>query len=451
MDRQRLFGRMSRRQFLHRAGVAGAAMAGLGLARTAGAAPAARGIPTVLRGASAVELSYFYPIGVAGPLSKIMQGMVDAFNAAHPDIRVKASFTGSYVDTTTKVVTQVQANNPPDVAVMLATDLQSLIDLNAIIPVGDLKPSGDETFDPKDYYPAFFQDTQLDGKTWSVPFQRSTPVLYYNKDAMQKADLDPTKPPQTWDDLVSDSKKIMSAKAAKWGVEIPTSGTAYWLFQSLAIEAGQDLNGADRTHVNFDTPAATEALTWLVDLSTKYGVMPKGVLDWSAAPTDFSSGNTAFLYHSTGSLAAILQQAKFQVGTAFLPKDKQYGVNTGGGNIYIFKKIPVAHQQAAWTFALWMTSPDQAAKWAIQTGYVPVRISATDTSDWKAYIAKTPQAETAIDQLKYAHAELTAHQSSQIQRFMSDAVQAAVAGQKSPAAALKQAQQQADAILKQYR
>ena len=450
MDEQRINSRtrVSRRQMLRGAAIAGAALGTARLAGTVSAAPRSAGAPVLLRGA-ATELSFFYPVGVAGPLAKLMQGMVDDFNKANPDIKINASFTGSYVDTTTKVQTAVQAKNPPDCAVLLATDLQTMLDLKAIVAVSDLKAGPD--FDPKDYQPAFFQDTQAQGKTWSVPFQRSTPVLYYNKDAVQKAGGDPAKPPQTWTDLVDVSKKVMSSNAAKWGVEFPTSGTAYWLFQCLAIQAGEDLNGEDHTHVNFDTAAATDALTWLVGLSKTEKVMPTGVIDWASVPTDFASGNTAFAYHSTGSLASILSQAKFQVGTAIMPKDKQFGTNTGGGNIYIFKDAPQDHQAAAWTFAQWMTAPAQAARWSIATGYVPVRISATKTAEWTAYVAKTPQATTAIDQLQYAKPELTAHQSAQIQKFMSDAVQSAVAGQKQPADALKLAQQQADAILKQYR
>jgi sn-glycerol 3-phosphate transport system substrate-binding protein len=441
--------RMSRRQMLRGAGIAGAALGAARLAGAVSAAPRAAAGPIFLRGQGTTELSFFYPVGVAGPLAKLMQGLVDDFNKANPSIKVNASFTGSYVDTTTKVQTAVQAKNPPDTAVLLATDLQTMLDLKAIVPVSDLKAGA--TFDPKDYQQAFFQDTQAEGKTWSVPFQRSTPVLYYNKDVLQKAGGNAEQPPQTWTELVDTSKKIMDAKAAKWGVEFPTSGTAYWLFQCLAIQAGKDLNGEDHTHVNFDTTEATDALTWLVDLSKTNKVMPTGVIDWASVPTDFSSGNTAFAYHSTGSLTAILKEAKFKVGTAFMPKDKQFGTNTGGGNIYIFKDAPADHQQAAWTFAQWMTAPAQATRWAIATGYVPVRISSTDSTEWKDYVAKTPQATTAVDQLKYAKPELTAHQSAQIQKFMSDAVQSAVAGQKQPADALKLAQQQADAILKQYR
>lgn len=178
--------------------------------------------------------------------------------------------------------------------------------------------------------------------------------------------------------------------------------------------------------------------------------MPTGAIDWSAGPTDFSSATTAFLYHSTGSLVSIKSQAQFDFGTAFLPKNKQFGVPTGGGNMYVFKTDD-ARQQAAWTFVQWMTSTEQATRWSLESGYVPTRYSVTETQEWKDYVAETPQATTAIAQLEYAQPELTGHQSGQLQKIMDDAIQAAVTEQSSPEDALKNAQEQADSILSQFR
>ncbi len=447
MNREPVNRPISRRQFTQ-LGAAGA-IAAAGLPRLAGASSRRYSNPAFRRAQEAMKLSFFYPVGVAGPLAQVMQGMVDSFNAEHPDIQVEASFTGSYADTSTKVQTTVQADNPPDVAVLLATDQQTMLDLDAIYPVSDLESN--ELFDPDDFLPAYWADTQADGKTWSVPFQRSTPVLYYNKTALEGAGLDPETPPETWDDLVAFSKEIMAAGGARWGVEIPSTTSAYWLFQALAIQSGQTLKGEDPAHVNFDTPAAVEALTWMVGLSTKGAVMPTGAIDWSAGPTDFSSATTAFLYHSTGSLVSINSQAKFEFGTAFLPKNKEFGVPTGGGNMYVFRDIPEDRRQAAWTFVQWMTSTEQATHWSLQSGYVPTRMSVTETQEWKDYVAETPQATTALEQLKYAQPELTGHQSAQIQKIMDDAIQAAVTEQASPEDALRNAQEQADSILSQFR
>lgn len=440
------FGRFSRRQFT-RTGIAAGAASAIGLPRIAGARSGRYASPAIIRAQDDITLNYFYPVGVAGPLAQVMQGMVDEFNDAHPGIKIEASFTGSYADTATKVQTAVQGGNAPDVAVLLATDKQTMLDLDALFPVSEM--DADESFDPDDFRSAYWADTQVDGKTWCVPFQRSTPVLYYNKDALTQAGRDPETPPETWDDLVAYSKDIMEAEAATWGVEIPATTSAYWLFQALAIQSGQTLNGADPAHVNFDTPEAIEALTWMVGLSTEEEVMPTGAVDWSAGPTDFSSATTAFLYHSTGSLVSIKSQAEFEFGTAFLPKNKEFGVPTGGGNMYVFKTSE-ERQQAAWTFVQWMTSTEMATQWSLESGYVPTRYSVTESDAWKDYVEESPQANTAIEQLGYAQPELTGHQSGQLQKIMDDAIQAAVTGQSSPEDALSNAQQQADSILSQF-
>lgn len=439
--------RFSRRQFVRTTTAAGVAAAA-GMPAIARARSGRYAAPAIVRAQDAVKLSYFYPVGVAGPLAQVMQAMVDEFNEAHPDIEVEASFTGSYADTATKVQTAVQGGNAPDVAVLLSTDKQTMLDLGALFPVSDLE--NDESFDPDDFLPAYWADTQADGQTWCVPFQRSTPVLYYNKDAFAQAELDPETPPETWDDLVAASRSLMDAGATTWGVEIPSTTSAYWLFQALAIQSGQNLIGDNPAEVFFDTPEVVEALTWMVGLSTEEKVMPTGAIDWAAGPTDFSSATTGFLYHSTGSLVSIKSQAEFEFGTAFLPKNKDFGVPTGGGNMYVFKTSD-ERQQAAWTFVQWMTATDMATRWSLESGYVPTRSSVLETDDWKAYVEETPQATTAIDQLEYALPELTGHQSGQLQKIMNDAIQAAVTEQSSPEDALADAQQQADSILSQFR
>lgn len=455
---------LTRRQML--AGLAAGGIAGL-LAACRSSAPATpvtsstgAGSNATPQGASAapatvgratVELTFFYPVGVAGPLSKLIQQLVDQFNQSHPQVHVTASFTGDYTSTTTKVLTALNAHQPPDVAILLSTDLQTLLDLNAIVPIDAFLTQAGPDFALDDFQPAFLKNSQAQGKTWSVPFQRSTPVLYANQAALQAAGRDPNALPQTWDELVEVAQRAMQTGKVSWGVEIPATGSAYWLFQALCIEAGHDLNGDGPASVAFDTAASRTALHWMVDLSRTMRVMPTGAIDWSATPTDFAAGHVAFVYHSTGSLRAILNQASFPVGVGFLPKREQYGTPTGGGNLYIFREIPTERQQAAWTFIQWMTAPERAAQWAIDTGYVPTRRSALETAIWRDYVAKTPQARVALDQLAYSYPELNGHQSGQLQKLVSDAVQAAVTGQKSPEQALADAQRQADQILAAYR
>jgi sn-glycerol 3-phosphate transport system substrate-binding protein len=297
-----------------------------------------------------------------------------------------------------------------------------------------------------DFYPAFLDETKLDGATYGLPFQRSTPILFYNADALDAVGV--TAAPATWDDVVSAGTKLMAAKKLDWGVQFPTG---IWQYQGLAIEAGQDLNAPDLSHVNLNTPAAVAALQWLVDLSAKYKISPKGVIDGLAAPAAFSGGKVGMLYNSSGSLSGVLTQSKFKVGTAFMPKKEKYGAPTGGGNLYIFKNVPAERQRAALTFLDWMTQPEQGARWSIASGYVPARKGILQTASWQDYIQKQPLAQIAIDQLQYAVPSLRTHASNQVGDALLKAMQAAVTGQSSASSALSQAQKTADSILAQYR
>ncbi|MCL6598986.1 MAG: ABC transporter substrate-binding protein [Alicyclobacillus macrosporangiidus] len=398
-------------------------------------------------GGTVTNLTFDFPVAVSGPIAQKVQALVQAFNDSHPNIKVTANFTGDYTSTMTKVQTAFKAGSPPDVAVLLSTDLFTLKDMGAIVPVDDLASQAGATDWLQSFYPAFMKNSQADGKTWSVPFQRSTLVLYYNKDLFQKAGI--SQPPQTWDELVADAQKLTKPDGSQWGLEIPTSGLTYWEFQPFAIENGKNVVGDAANKVYFDDPKVVEALQFFVDLPNKYKVEPKGLINWATAPTDFTTGKAAMIYHSSGSLANILQQAKFNVGVAFLPKKEQFGTPTGGGNLYIFKTTP-EKEKAALTFAQWLTSPDNAAKWSMETGYIAVTPKAYDTQAMKDYLAKTPQGAVARDQLQYADKELATHEGQQVQQILSTACQEALTGKKTPEQALKDAQQKADQLLSKY-
>jgi sn-glycerol 3-phosphate transport system substrate-binding protein len=404
----------------------------------------------------ATEVSFYYPVAVGGPVSKIIQGYADKFNTANPGIHVTPVFAGGYADVLTKIQTTLQGGGaPPEVAVLLSTDMQTLIDSDAIVPFDDyIKAAPDGQAWLNDFYPAFMANSQEDGHTYGIPFQRSTPVLYYNKDMFKAAGLDPATGPQTWDDLVAYGKKLTkldsAGNGAPWGLEIPSDGFPYWLFQGFAIENGHNVVGDSPNKVSFNDPSTAEALQFFVDLSQKDNIMPKGVIVWNNTPTDFTGGKAAMIIHTTGSLTNILKTAKFDVGVSMLPKKQQFGAPTGGGNFYLFKQTDPAKRDAAWKFIQFMTTPEQAAQWSIDTGYIASRKAAYDTPAMKDYTAKTPQALVARDQLQYAAKELTAHNGAQIQKILGNAVQAAITGKKQPQAALDDAQKEADQLLSQF-
>ena len=403
---------------------------------------------------AALGLKFYFPVSVSGPLAKVMDGMVADFNRLQPGIHVEPVFAGGYFETMAKTQTAAQGGTPPDVAVLLSTDLFTLLDMDAIIPLdGFIEESGGDRF-RQDFFEAFWLNARIGRTIYSIPFQRSTIVLYYNKDAFARAGLDPNAPPRTWAELREVAQKLTvrdaSGTVTRWGVGIPTTGFTYWLFQGFVAEAGGTLANPEGTEVYYNTPQTRRALGFWLALQDA-GVQPPNVTEWGTLPTEFIAGKFAMVYHSTGSLTFVHTNASFPFGTAFMPAEARYGTPTGGGNLYIFKRIPAARQRAAWQFVQWMTAPQQAARWSEASGYVAVRRSAFNIKLYQEYAARFPQAATARDQLAYAQAELSTHNSGQVQKVLSDNLQAALTRTRTPAQALAAAQAQADQILRRFR
>ncbi len=415
------------------------------------AATTAPGAPTAPPASQApVTLTFFYPVAVPGPITQLIDGYISKFEAANPNIKINPVLSGGYSDTLTKIQTTIKGGGtPPDVAVLLSTDLYSLVNSNAIVPLDSyIQASGGDSF-TSDFYPAFLANSKYQNQIWSLPFQRSTPVLYYNKDMFKAAGLDDSKGPANYQEMVADAQKLTKPDGSTWGIEISSDGIPYWLFQSFVIGSGSNVFTAPNK-VTFDTPVVNQSLQDFADLSQKYKVMPPGIILWANVPNDFANGKSAMIWHSSGSLANILKQAKFNVGVSYTVGEKGYGAPTGGGNMYIMKGIPADHQDAAWKFIQFMSSTDIQADWSINTGYIASRQSSYQTQAMKDYLAQTPQASVAPEGLQYAGAELATHDNAQIQKFLGDAVQAVITGKSTAADALKAAQQQADQLLSQF-
>ncbi|MGX4585331.1 ABC transporter substrate-binding protein [Paenibacillus chitinolyticus] len=398
-----------------------------------------------------VEISFYYPVNVGGPLTKVIDEMSNSFMKKHPDIKVKPVYTGNYGDNTVKIQAGVMSKQPPDAAVMMSTELYSMLDIGAIVPLDDFIAK-DTDFKKDDFYPAFVEDTQADGHTYSVPFQRSTIILYYNKDMFKAAGLDPNKPPANWDELVKYAQKLN--RDGHVGLEIPGNDDSYWMFQMLArqnaTDPKQSIMGDDGRKAIFNTPENVEALQFWIDLSRKYKAMPEGIIDWAGTPTDFIEGKTAMMLHTSGNLTNVKNNAKFDFGVAFAPANKQYGSPTGGGNLYIFKDTSSKKQEAAWEFIKYMTAPEQAALFSTSSGYIGVRKSAYETEAMKNYTASFPQALIARDQLEHAFRELSTHNHGKVSSALTNQIQAALAGKTDAASALKAAQAEAEKQLAHF-
>jgi len=396
-----------------------------------------------------VTIQVFYPVAVDAPIAAILNGYIEDFQAEYPHIIVEPVFSGGYGDVQTAIQTTIDGGGePPALGVMLATALYDLINADYIAPL-DGYIAGMEGGDAyvADFLPAFLANSYYDDQLWSIPFQRSAVVMYYNADMFTAAGLEP---PRCWQCWAMDAQQLTTTEgdATNWGIQYP-SGWPYWLFQPLAIGNGQNILDDDCTVV-FDNPAVIEAVQYYVDLSAVYGATPAGVQSvWPTATTDFASGSTAMIVHSSGSLTGILAQAEFEVGVMAIPGKEidTFASVPGGGNFYIMKGAPQEKQDAAWKFVEFISQPEYVADYSINTGYIANRASAYDTEVMQTYVAEVPQALATRDALQYADAELATQNLGQVRGIFHDYIQRAFNGEMTAAEAMAAAQTEADAAL----
>ncbi|HLR03573.1 MAG TPA: ABC transporter substrate-binding protein [Virgibacillus sp.] len=393
------------------------------------------------------EIDFYFPVAVGGEVANIVEGLAEDFEEENPDIKVNAKFGGSYAETMTQVMASAQSGNPPELAVLFSIDLFTLIEndlIEELTPLFD-----DELLD--DFYEGFMSNSQIDDHVWSLPFQRSTIVLYYNKDAFEEAGLDPERPPETWDELVEYGEALtIDDGKTQWGLEIPSTDYQYWMLQALALETEDNIMSDDGKETFFDAPYTKEAMQFYLDLGQKHQIMPKGVTEWATVPSDFLSEDTAMMYHTTGNLSEVKDKAEFDFGVSFLPANNQYGSPTGGGNLYLFKDIDDDKRDAAIKFMEFLTEPERVAEWSIDTGYVATRESAYDTDILKEYVDDFPEAIVAREQLEYADSEMATYQNGEIQEMLNDMIQSILNEKVSVDEGLEEAQEKAEDILEPF-
>jgi sn-glycerol 3-phosphate transport system substrate-binding protein len=395
------------------------------------------------------ELTMYYPIAVGGALTEVVDSIVADFEAENPDIKVNAIYSGNYDDTRVRALSALNSGDPAQLAVMFSIDAYDLIEQDLILPFDDVVSGAEGANWLKSFYPALMANGNIEGKTWGIPFQRSTIVAYYNKDMFRAAGLDPESPPTSWDELISMGKAL--TKDGAYGIMIPSTGYPYWMFQALAIQNGKEVMSSDGLTTYFDDPTVVETLEFWKSLSSEHGVMPGGTVEWGTLRQAFLEGQTAMMWHSTGNLTAVKKNASFDFGVAELPANVRKGSPTGGGNFYIFKDTSAEEQAAALKLIQFMTSAEQAAAWSIATGYMGVSPAAYKTDALKSYTVSFPPALVARNQLEHAVAEFSTFETARVREGLNNAIQSALTGSKSAADALGEAQAAAERLLKDYR
>ncbi|GAB4516889.1 MAG: ABC transporter substrate-binding protein [Anaerolineae bacterium] len=410
-----------------------------------------------------IVIDFYYPTAVEGPINDILQGYADDFMAENPGIQINVTYTGSYNQTRDTILAEGDAPLV-DVAVMLAIDLYSFVEDGYIVP---LQPYIDasEDFNADDFFPAFWTNSIVEegGAIWSVPFQRSTPILFYNADLLAEAGLEV---PTNNEELVAVAQALTTEE--RIGLGLPVAGVfPSWLFQSFAYAYGQPLVELDPAQVYFNTPTTLEALEFVTRLGMSvedggFGVGPMGGTAWGETPEAFTSGNAAMIYHTTGSLTSILQNADFEVGVAFMPSGPAgedgtgFGAPTGGGNLYMFDDGSKSEEelQAAWDWIEYLASTEIQSDWGAATGYIAARASSWDVDPLASLAEEFPQYLVARDQLEFATKEFSTWRSIDTQNIINNQLSRVISGEvplSEAQAVLDEAQAQADALLEEYR
>jgi sn-glycerol 3-phosphate transport system substrate-binding protein len=399
-----------------------------------------------LPAAAETELTMYYPIAVGGALTQVVDSIVADFEEENPDIKVNAVYSGNYDDTRVRALSALNSGDPAQLAVMFSIDAYDLIEQDLILPFEALTDDADWL---NSFYPALMANGRIEGQTWGIPFQRSTIVAYYNKEQFAAAGLDPEAPPTTWDEIISMGKALTNDDT--YGLMIPSTGYPYWMFQALAIQNGKEVMSNDGLTTYFDDETVVETLEFWKSLSTEHGIMPTGTVEWGTLRQAFLEGQTAMMWHSTGNLRAVKDNASFDFGVAELPANVRKGSPTGGGNFYVFKDTSDEERAAALKLIEFMTSPEQAAAWSIATGYMGVSAAAYETEALKEYTAAFPPALVARNQLENAVAEFSTFETARVRDGLNNAIQSALTDSKSAEDALGEAQAAAERLLKAYR
>jgi sn-glycerol 3-phosphate transport system substrate-binding protein len=397
--------------------------------------------------AEPVQLSFWYPVDLGGGLAKVIAGLVGDFNKTHPDIQVTATYTGNYDVTLQKIQASKLAGTLPDVAVTEISSVPVLAALGAAQPIDELiASSGDKKLLDR-FWPSMLLNCTYGGKVYGVPFQRSTPVMYYNKDAFSEAGLDPERPPVTWDELISVAQKLTTRegeRTTRWGIELPLEAFN-WFYYALTYANGGETLSTDGTKVLWDEPKNIEALQFWHDLVNKYKVTP-AYTPWNDGPQEFAAGKTAMVWHSTGSQAFMRQNVKFHWGLGRIPRKIQFGPPSGGGNMLMYATDP-ARKKAAWTFITWMSEAAQAARWSIASGYLATNIASWELPEMQALIKEHPEVLVTKAQLADAKAEPASAKYAAARDILNALIKDVLANKASLVPATKQAVEEANASM----
>jgi sn-glycerol 3-phosphate transport system substrate-binding protein len=359
-----------------------------------------------------VEITFWH--GMVARNEEILKTLTDEYNSSQDRVRVRLVYQGTYDDTADKFENGVRSGEGlPQMVQLEETRLQFAIDSGAMLPAQACVDADD--YDLSDHLPAVIDEFTVDDALWPMPFNVSNPVLYYLKPTFTAAGLDPENPPATFDELREASQTIVDTQAAGAGLALELSPwyIEQWFAQENHALVDNDNGRTARAEtMDLDSDLGQEIYQYLDELvsdglARSVGRNPRGV-DHLLALAQGDAAMTIGSSAAIGPAIAVIRSGEFDlteqdVGIAPLPsptEDPQGGTLVGGASLYLVQEGATEEQQAAsWDFAKYLNDPETQARWS-ETGYVPIRESATEIDPVPQLWEQTPGYKVAYDQIR---------------------------------------------------
>ena len=402
--------------------------------------------------AQTIELEFWH--AMSGGRTAAVEKIVDGFNAEHDDINVTAQFTGSYAETLTQGISAVRSGNPPHIIQVYEVGTQTMLDSEAIVPVYEI---AEGKIDFGSVIQPILNYYSVEGNLYSMPFNSSTAMLYYNKDAFAEAGIETV--PETWADIEEMGLQIIDSGAANHGLSF---GWPAWILEQMHAYhnkpyANNDNGRSGRaSEVYLNRDFAKMVLGTWTDLVEK-DVVAYGGREYSANQ-DFLAGEVAMLIQSTSSLSSIMESADFEVGTTFLPRFEGQGIGNsviGGASLWVMQGHSDEDYAAVVEFFKYLSKTDVTIQWHKDTGYFPSTNAAVKTLMDDRWFSDNPNYLTAFLQVLSGVQSPAANgvllgNFVEIRDIVDTAVEEAFTGAATAEEALDKADEQADKVLQDY-
>jgi len=355
------------------------------------------------------EINWWHAMG--GELGAKLEEIVAGFNASQSDYVVNPTYKGSYTETMTAAISAFRAGEQPEIVQVFEVGTGTMMAAKgAVYPVYQLMADMGEPFDPSAFLPAvvgYYTDT--DGNMLSMPFNSSTPILYYNKNVFEAAGLDPEVAPKTWGELEAFSRQIIDSGAASCGF---TTGWISWVqLENFSAWHNQPIgtleNGFGGMESEFVVNGPVQVkhwenlATWQKDGVFQYGG-PGGGAD--SAPKFYAQECAIYMNSSASRAGVVANATDFEVGYGMLPYyDDVEGAPQnsiiGGATLWVLQGKDEGNYKAVAEFLSYLSSAEVQADWHQFTGYLPITSAAYELGQEQGYYAANPGTEVAIQQI----------------------------------------------------